>query len=242
MKKLFHADIFHKRFSPKEHQFSYKGFYILFDIDQMEKLKSKIFGVNSFNLFSFYNRDHANRNNGDLRKWALNILNEAGVKDFKGEILLQTFPRVLGHVFNPVSFWFCYENKKLKAIICEVNNTFKESHNYVIKDFSGDSFTLPKEFHVSPFFKVEGRYRFNFSKKNLAKIDLELNEETKLKTSIKGKEVLWNDFSLLKLFFRFPAFSLIVLSAIHIEALKLFIKKIQFYTKPEKINKEVTYE
>lgn len=242
MKILYSADIYHKRFSPKIHEFFYTGFYIKFDIDQVIALRSKVFSLNEFNIFSFYNKDHGRRDNSSLRDWACAILETSGIKDFKGKIHLQTFPRVLGYVFNPVSFWYCYEASNLIAVICEVNNTFGETHSYVIKHPKNEVFILPKEFHVSPFFDIKGQYYFDFTKDNRAVICLKENDELQILTSIIGKEIVWSDKNLIKIFLKFPVYSIIIMMRIHYQALCLFLKKIKFFTKPEKINKEVTYE
>ena len=105
MKSLFKASIYHKRFFPKANEFRYSGFYIKFSIDRLQTLKSLLFSVNNFNLFSFYEKDHGYRDGSSLDTWARDTLGKAGVTNFDGKIFLQTFPRVLGYVFNPVSFW-----------------------------------------------------------------------------------------------------------------------------------------
>jgi hypothetical protein len=83
------------------------------------------------------------------------------------EIWLQTLPRMFGYVFNPVSFWPCRRAGRLEAVLVEVNNTFGERHFYWIRSDdeirSEDWFEAQKVFHVSPFFPVDGFYRFRFS-------------------------------------------------------------------------------
>ena len=80
-----------------------------------------------------------------------------------------TMPRMLGYVFNPVSFWFCRDRSgALRAVLCEVNNTFGESHCYLVhhddlRPIEPDAWLDGrKAFHVSPFLPVEGGYRFRF--------------------------------------------------------------------------------
>ncbi len=243
MKALFKANIYHKRLLPKINEFSYSGYYIKFSLNEINELKSAIFGVNKFNLFSFYEKDHGDRDGSSLYKWAQRILERSGVQNFKGEILLQTFPRVLGYVFNPVSFWYCYEEGKLLAVICEVNNTFGESHNYVILQNPTEEINLlNKHFHVSPFYPIKGGYSFDFRKTNKVKIDYHFEDHLQLMTSIAGVEIDFTDKNLLKLFFKYPFYTLFIVVLIHYQALKLFIKKIKFYSKPEKEKNEVTYE
>ncbi|OIQ19993.1 MAG: hypothetical protein BM556_05765 [Bacteriovorax sp. MedPE-SWde] len=243
MKKLYLAKIFHKRCNPRANEFSYNGFYISFDIDKAESMNSLLFGVNRRRIFSFKNCDHGFRNSKSLRSWANHILNLSGVSDFKGQIVLQTFPRVFGMVFNPVSFWFCYEGNKCKYIISEVNNTFGETHAYLIEtNDDTKSGTLPKKFHVSPFFDIQGEYNFDFSEKNTAEIKLFNDEELQIITNIKGNEIEWSLLNFIKLVIKYPLYSLLIQFLIHYQALKLYLMKNKFYSKPTKTRSEVTYE
>lgn len=243
MKALYRANIYHKRFTPKENEFSYGGYYMKFSLNEMQSLKSLFFSVNRFNLFSFYEKDHGYRDGSSLTKWAQNILLNSGIKNFEGEIVLQTFPRVLGYVFNPVSFWYCYEENKLVAIICEVNNTFGESHNYVLlNDPLNRVNFLSKHFHVSPFYDIKGGYYFDFRKDDKVIINYHFDDCLQLTTSISGREIHFSDKNLVKLFFHYPLYTIFIVFLIHYQALKLYMKKIKFYSKPEKEKNEVTYE
>lgn len=243
MKKLFKAKIYHKRYLPTVNEFSYSGFYIKFSLSQMHDLKSTLFGINKFNLFSFYEKDHGYRDGSSLHNWARDMLKHAGVNDFNGEIVLQTFPRVLGYVFNPVSFWFCYEKENVIAVIAEVNNTFGESHNYIIVNNPEENISvLKKEFHVSPFYDIKGEYRFNFTSKDTVSINYFYDERIQLMTSLVGREIPWDNKALLKLFFKNPFYTFFIVVLIHYEAGRLFFKKNKFYSKPKKINKEYTCE
>ena len=242
MKSLFEATIYHKRFYPKANKFRYSGFYIKFSIDRLQSLKSLLFSVNRFNLFSFYEKDHGYRDGSKLDAWVRDTLGEAGLTNFDGKIILQTFPRVLGYVFNPVSFWYCYKHDKLTAVICEVNNTFGETHSYVIKNQNNNNVTLPKEFHVSPFYDIKGDYEFDFQKNNFVKINYYFDNKLQLITSISGENISWNDFNLFKIFVRHPFYTIFVIFFIHLQAIKLFIKKNKYFPKPEKLTPNITYE
>lgn len=243
MKSLYKAKIYHKRHLPSENEFTYSGYYIKFYVEKMEDLKSIFFSVNKFNLFSFYEKDHGYRNGAPLKLWAQDMLAKSGILNFEGNVELQTFPRVLGYVFNPVSFWFCREGDDLIAIICEVNNTFGESHTYVLNQKPNErTYYLPKEFHVSPFYDVKGEYEFDFTKKDKVNINYYFDGNLQLCTSLNGDEIKWTDWSLFKLFFRYPFYTFFILILIHVQALKLFLKKNKFYSKPLKASKELTYE
>ena len=243
MKSLYKAKIFHKRFLPRVNKFTYSGFYIRFSLEKLKDLESLLFSVNKFNLFSFYEKDHGYRDGSSLEKWANDILGKAGINNFSGSVILQTFPRIIGYVFNPVCFWYCYDEDKLIAIICAVNNTFGESHNYVIKQGENEiNCTLPKEFHVSPFYDIIGKYKFDFTNNNTVKIDYYIDKKLQLCTGITGSEIPWNDINLLKTFFQHPFYTVLVIILIHYQALKLFFKKNNYFSKPIKLSTDVTYD
>ena len=242
MKSLFKSSIYHKRFFPKANEFRYSGFYIKFSIDKLQSLKSHLFSVNRFNLFSFYEKDHGYRDGSKLDAWARETLGKAGLTNFNGRIVLQTFPRVLGYVFNPISFWYCYKRQHLTAVICEVNNTFGESHSYVITNHDKKNVTLPKEFHVSPFYDIKGDYEFDFQKTNFVKINYYFDNKLQLTTSINGENIPWSDFNLFKIFVRHPFYTIFVILFIHYQAIKLFVKKNKYFPKPEKLTPNTTYE
>jgi DUF1365 family protein len=175
-------------------------------------------------------------------------LKSENIHDADGEIWLQAFPRVLGYVFNPVSFWFCHRSDgALRAIVCEVNNTFGERHFYLLDTGSvmpwGLQLTSKKVFHVSPFCTVEGSYRFRFMRATkkvsnidrecvVARIDYHDDQGPLLLTSISGRLEPLTTRSAAKAFFRHPLMTIGVIGRIHWQALKLFTKRVPFFRKP----------
>jgi DUF1365 family protein len=155
---------------------------------------------------------------------------------------------VLGYVFNPVSFWFCHRaDGALRAIVCEVNNTFGERHFYLLDTGSvmhwGLQLTSKKVFHVSPFCAVEGSYRFRFMRTTqkvnnidrecvVARIDYHDDQGPLLLTSISGRLEPLTSRSAAKAFFRHPLMTIGVITRIHWQALKLFTKRVPFFRKP----------
>lgn len=244
--KIFECTIFHKRFRPRENALKYKLFYLFDEIKNLKESaeKSKLFSFNKFNIFSFYNQDHGLRNLENPESWARNILKDYGFKNEEiHKIELLTLPRLFGHVFNPVSFWFCLDAaNNLKCVISEVNNTFGETHSYVSfkEDLTiinkNDIITSKKLFHVSPFLKVEGEYKFRFSYENTKCaifIDYFNNDGLMLTTSMVGKRVVIDDKTLLLNLFKYPFLTLKVIFLIHFQALKLVLKNIKYIKKPE---------
>jgi len=151
-------------------------------------------------------------------------------------------------VFNPVSFWFCHRHDgALRAIVCEVNNTFGERHCYLLDTGGvmqwGQSHTASKVFHVSPFCAVDGSYRFRFMRtmqnikganieRIVARIDYDDAQGPLLLTSISGTLQPLSTSSAGIAFLRHPLMTLGVIARIHWQALKLFIKRVPFFSKP----------
>lgn len=240
IKKVCYAKVFHKRHFPTEHFLSYKLYYFYLSY---KKNKSRLFSYNKFNFYSVYDRDYLNSENDNLYDKVKKILNENDYQlSDKNQLYLLTHPRVLGYQFNPVSFWFIIENQQLKAVLAEVHNTFGEIHCYFLKNENNESisnkdvFTFPKEFHVSPFFRVEGFYKFRFDVSK-TKVNIQIDyykDDTKLlSTGLKGKLISISNIGLIKLFFKQPMVSLKVILLIHYNAFRLFLKRIPIIKKPD---------
>lgn len=207
-----------------------------FPIEKIEELKSPILSFNRFNLFSFYFKDYLDGSDRSLKDKIHDVLRAEGIPT-DGRIFLQTTLRILGYGFNPVSFWYVYDQQeKLLAILSEVNNTFGDRHYYLMQGFSDyKKVTMKKVFHVSPFFDIEGDYQFSFSPK---RIDINYFDPEKgdyfFKSSLKiigGRRFC--TFNLFKMFFKYPMMSFLVVWRIHWQAIKLFFKKARFYKRPQ---------
>jgi len=243
--------VIHHRYKP-DNRFSYRVFYLRIPMRSRQKdpsLLSKLgIGDNRFSIFSFYDKDHGLDQLSSLN-WVEKVLEDHQIKNANGEIWLHTFPRFFGYVFNPVSFWFCHDQeKKLIAIVVEVNNTFGDRHSYLLQDEQqalpwGKTFHSGKQFYVSPFFDVKGRYQFRFMRQEQGSVQRQVSrieyfeEETcSLMTSISGQERAITFRSKLHAFFNYPMLTFGVIVKIHWQALKLLIKGAKFYKKPVTTN------
>ena len=142
---------------------------------------------------SFHDRDHGD-GRADALAWLDELLAAEGVHDADGEVWLHTYPRVLGYVFKPVSFWYCHRSDgSLAAVVAEVNNTFGERHCYLLDGPElafGRELTARKVFHVSPFCQVQGQYRFRFmrtAERTVARVDHDDDAGALLQTSVSGQ-------------------------------------------------------
>ncbi len=239
----------HSRLRPAVNSFRYGVYTLLLPLRTLgdAPLPTRLCSRNRFNLLSFHDRDHGDGRT-PLLTWISTLLASEGVTDADGEIWLQTFPRVLGYVFNPVSFWFCHrQDGALRAIVCEVNNTFGERHFYLLDTGGsmawGVALAARKVFHVSPFCNVEGGYRFRFMRTTqrignddveriVARIDYDDRDGPLLLTSVSGRLQPLTDGSAAAAFVRHPLMTLGVIARIHWQALKLFVKRVPFFRKP----------
>ena len=110
---IYNGNVIHKRFKPKEHFFKYKVFSLFIDLSELNELndKLKFFSLNKFNLISFYEKDHGDRDGSSLFEWVKKNLinNEISTDNIKVKLLC--YPRILGYVFNPLSIFFVYNDK-----------------------------------------------------------------------------------------------------------------------------------
>jgi len=236
--RLFFGRVRHARLRPVLHRFSYPVFYVQLPLRNLAAAANPIFSIDRFNVLQFRRRDHGPRDGSELLPWIQTILRQHNLPT-GGEITLQCFPRVLGYVFNPVSFWLCHDpNGALIAVLVEVRNTFGGYHCYLVQNPDGEPlrdgqlFEAKKVFHVSPFFRVEGVYRFRFYIERSVKtirIDYGDHEGDLLMTSIAGKPVAWSCAALMRALLKMPLLTFGVMLRIHWQALKLWLKGVPFY-------------
>lgn len=242
--RLYTGNLLHARLEPVQHRFEYPIYFYVFDLDELETLgrEMPLFSYNRWNLISLYDRDYLERGEGSIREKLFRVLKAQNCGEGIGRVELVTGARFLGYVFNPVSFFYCYDAKgELACVVSQVNNTFGESHLYVTREpLAADGFLAryeaAKEFHVSPFFDRSGSYEFKFSKlAETAAIQVNLKKQGRyvLVSELKGKAKPLTRANLLKTLVRFPWDALLTVPRIHWQAAKLYFgKKQRVYKKP----------
>jgi DUF1365 family protein len=248
---IYNGTVIHKRFKPKTHYFKYSVFSLFIDLSELNYLSKKIkfFSHNKFNLVSFYEKDHGNRDGSSLIFWVKKNLEDNNINSENVKIKLLCYPRILGYVFNPLSVFYIYdENEKLICILYEVKNTFGEQHTYIFKvdnDQNLYQHNCSKKFHVSPFIEMNCKYFFRLLKpgeKISVIIDQYQTNEKILYASQDGQRVDFNTKELIKSYLKHPLMTLKIISAIHFEAFKLWVKGIKFIKKKFKIRNNITFE
>ena len=248
---IYNGSVIHKRFKPKEHFFKYKVFSLFIDLSELEELNKnlKFFSFNKFNLISFHEKDHGERDGSSLLDWVKLNLRNYIISTENIKIRLLCYPRILGYVFNPLSIFFIYnKDENLISILYEVKNTFGEQHTYVFKVESENKLiqnNCSKKFHVSPFIEMNCNYFFRILKpgENLSvKIDQYDQEGKILFASQDGKRSDLTSENLMNSYLKHPLMTFKIISAIHFEAFKLWIKGIKFVKKKFKIKNNITAE
>ena len=251
--RLLTGKVMHERLQPQHHRFTYPVFLVRLDIDEIENetfpLNNAIFAVNKWRPLSLRVSDYGPRDGSSLRAWVNVTLSNYALPEAT-RIELQTFPRVFGYAFNPISLWYCYDqDDHMYAVIAEVNNTFGDHHFYLLKN-SGQQvidgqtkIESVKSMHVSPFCQVKGHYEFQFKhglRYTVVKIDYFENVETTIKTAISAKLLPLSARNLLIALAKQPFLTFGVFWRIHWQAFLLWKKAVPFFRLPPSSAHKIT--
>lgn len=231
----------HKRLRPAVHAFSHGSWFWLLPMRSLALKPLPVVRRNGRGWLSFHDADHGD-GGPDALAWLDGLLRQAGLwRDdlAQGEVWLQTYPRVLGYAFKPVSFWYVHDRDgALHAVVAEVNNTFGERHCYLLSGEElgwGREVRADKVFHVSPFCDVQGRYRFRFMRtagRLVARVDHDDADGPVLETAISGDLVPLDRASAWRAIRGSPLMTFGVVALIHWQALRLWLKRVPFFSKP----------
>ena len=242
---IYEGFVEHERYVPNRHRLAYPHHVYALDLDDLNELnrRSLLFGYNRPRPISLYDEDYLDENEEAIRKKLLTKLSSHLAPERVGRIVMVTSPRLLGHVFNPVSFYYCFsQSDRLLAVVAEVNNTFGEKHVYPLFSAESDNGQFParfqaqKAFHVSPFNDMDGTYHFTFAdiRRELdIRIDLHRKGEHVLQARLTGTGKPMTFYNHLKALLRHPIRPHLTIPRIYREAFKLrFARRLDFYSKP----------
>lgn len=240
---IYKGQVSHQRYAPRVHAFTYSLFMMYVDLDELPTLFNEhlLWAINKPNLASFHRDDHHGKD-ANLADSIRSLVQQQTGEIPEGPIRLLTHFRYFGYVFNPLSMYFCYDKSGsyITHIVAEVMNTpWKEQHCYVLSNQQRDqiiSASHKKEFHVSPFMNMDMDYHWEIHiPDDHMNIHIENWSQGKklFDASLYLHKVEINSVSLRNVLFNFPLMTLKVVAMIHVEALKLWIKGIQYVSHPK---------
>ena len=239
---LYECSVMHHRLEPKENHFRYRIFMVALDLDELDTLAVRGLSHNRWNVYSFHDRDHLTLpglETASLRENLTAWVAARGVKlPADGQVLLVTLPRVLGYIFNPVSFYFCYDvaGVPLCAVV-EVGNTFRELKPYLLTAPDRDGrfhLITPKHFYVSPFSPLDLHFDFKLRVPNET-LDIHIDDRAAnrpvLLSALTGRRVPLTSARLFWFTFKYPLITLKVIVLIHWHALLLWLRRVPWHRK-----------
>lgn len=240
-----HASPEGKAGSPVAHRLVRKGLSVWIDLDRLDDAakQSALFSIGRFNLLSFDERDygpnfHEKKLVTPLCRYAREVIAEVLPDVEIASVRLLTFPRILGVAFNPISVYLLNDGMRDVAVIYEVRNTFGDMHSYVgiIQKDNTTTHKVKKKLHVSPFFSMDGGYQLKIRDggDDLSLVIHYHNKDVPLLTAtLRGDKQRLSASSILKGFAKTRVFPMRPLISIHMEALKLWFKKVPFFGRPK---------
>ncbi len=243
---IFVGSVRHRRFEPVAHEFEYRVAQVWLDLDELDVAFEGrwLWSAGRRNVVSFRNRDHLDGSDALLAPRVRDLVEQRTGLRPAGPIRLLTYPRYFGYVFNPVSFFYCFDapGRRVEAVVAEVNNTpWGERHLYVLGAASDEGagathrWRFAKEFHVSPFHGMDSQYDWRFADPAARLVvHMECARSGRVffdsTMTLERREI--TGASLAASLARHPFMTAKVVAAIHWQALRLVLKRAPVFDHP----------
>lgn len=240
---LYEGQVRHRRLSPKPHAFSYPVYQLYLDLDELPALEERLglFRHNGRGLNSLLDRDYLGPEERPIREKLGEWLAGRGIALGERKVFLLTHARVLGYAFNPVSYYYVFGGDgSLDLAVAEINNTFGETFGYVLRrrgtEIGISTPRFPKVFHISPFLPMDLAYEFHLSvpgESLTVHVDEYAAGEKVFDATFTARREPLTSAALARALVRHPLMPVRVIAWIHWQALKLWMKEVPVYTRPE---------
>ncbi len=233
---IYDTRIAHVRHTPKRNAFGYRSYAWLVDLDDLPRLPRPVRALAQFRA-----ADHLGEPDRTLRQNVDAFLRLHDVDLRGGRVTMLANARVLGYVFNPLSVYWCRDDAGvLVAVIAEVHNTYGERHAYLVRpDGNGrapaDTYDVAKEFYVSPFYPVDGRYVMSLpepEERVAITVELHRGEGKPFVATVRGTRKSPGPAALLRSALRVPWVTLTVAAQIRVQGLKLWVRRFAVAPRP----------
>lgn len=234
---IYTGTVFHSRFVPKKHAFSYRIFLMWLDLSELEQLEQQVrgFSASSWAPLRFKRSDYLGDTDTPLQQSALEKMSELADTPLSGKVFLLGQTRTFGLYFSPVNFYYLQkEDGSYSHLLAEVSNTPWNKRHYYLVDLMQQE-DCDKTFHVSPFNPMDMRYKWNISQPDdTLKLSLACHKDVKhFVASLNLSRIELNSNSLFRVLLSIPSMTIKTVVGIYWQALKLFIKRVPFYSYPK---------
>ncbi|MFJ5264776.1 DUF1365 domain-containing protein [Streptomyces sp. NPDC088387] len=230
---LYHCDIRHVRTAPLRHALRHRTYMWLVDPDRPPELPPLLRPLARFDP-----RDHFTGTHPSIRAGLDAFLADHGVHLEGGPVVMLTHARVFGYVFNPLTVYWCHgPDGTERCVVAEVHNTYGERHCYLLRPDASGTAEVGKEFYVSPFFPVDGRYRMRLPAPG-DRLDLTVHLEREggrpFTATVRGTRHPVRTSTLLRLALRRPLSTLAVSAAIRVHGIRLYLRGLPVQPRPDR--------
>ncbi|MFZ4244221.1 DUF1365 domain-containing protein [Streptomyces griseoincarnatus] len=228
---VYPCTITHVRRAPQRYALRHRTYLWLVDLDHLPVLPRPLRPLARFRA-----RDHFTGRAPSIRAALDCFLGEHGVDLRGGRTLMLAHARVLGHVFNPLTLYWCHgADGALRCVVAEVHNTYGQRHAYLLHPDAAGTATVGKDFHVSPFHPVDGHYEMRLplpEERLRLSVRLQRPGSPPFTASVRGARRDVSASVLLRLALRHPWSTLMVSAAIRFHGIRLFLRGLPVQPRP----------
>ena len=230
---IYEVTISHARSAPLRNVFRYRSYLWLVDLDHLPRGRL---------LAGFRARDHLGDPRASIRANLDRFLAARGVDLSGGRVTMLAHARVLGYVFNPLTVYWCHRpDGTLACVVAEVHNTYRQRHAYLLPADDRGRAEVAKQFYVSPFYPVDGRYRMSLpepGERLSLSVRLDRPDGHSFAASVRGRAVPATRRELLHAAVRHPWSTAAVSARIRWQGVRLYRRGLPVIPRPAHLSQE----